>query len=344
MEHDVKYDVKYMRRAIQLAKSSKVDTHPNPNVGAVIVANGRIIGEGYHRCCGRAHAEVNAVNSVAPADRHLLSEATIYVTLEPCSHYGKTPPCSQLIIDNKIPRVVIACGDPFEKVRGRGVAMLRRAGVTVFEGVLEEEARLLNPQFFAAHRQKRPYVTLKWAQSADGYMNAIRMPSESAFQFSTPLDATMVHRERALHDAILTTAATLFADNSRLDVRHWDGPNPKVVVIDRYGEIDATIAEQLNLFKCKCREILLLTSRPLQWQGVENIEIKVDTTPAEIMQELYARGVTSIMTECGPRMLQALIDAELYDNVRVFTSTEELGKKGIARAPRIRPENSNKYQ
>ncbi|MCM1293801.1 MAG: bifunctional diaminohydroxyphosphoribosylaminopyrimidine deaminase/5-amino-6-(5-phosphoribosylamino)uracil reductase RibD, partial [Bacteroides sp.] len=141
----------YMRRAIQLAKSSCTDTHPNPNVGAVIVARGRIIGEGYHRRCGSAHAEVNAINSVSEADQPLLKEATIYVTLEPCSHYGKTPPCARLIIETGIPRVVIACGDPFEKVRGRGVAMLRDAGVEVVEGVLENEARRLNPKFFTAH-------------------------------------------------------------------------------------------------------------------------------------------------------------------------------------------------
>lgn len=327
------FDIRYMRRAIQLAKSSMTDTHPNPNVGAVIVARGRIIGEGYHRRCGQPHAEVNAVASVAPDDRPLLAESTIYVTLEPCSHYGKTPPCACLIIDSGIPRVVIACGDPFDKVRGRGVAMLRDAGAEVVEGVLEDEARALNPRFFTAHTLRRPFITLKWAQSADGFMDAVRHPDEPAFTFSSPLDSALVHRERALHDALLTTASTLLADNPRLDVRRWDGPDPKVVVIDRRGIIDAATASRLRLFTAGTRHIMLLTPRPQELPGVENISITADTPLAEIMSELYRRGITSIMTECGPRMLQSLIDDRLYDAVRVYTSPSTLGDRGTSPAP-----------
>lgn len=326
-------DIKYMRRAIQLAKSSMTDTHPNPNVGAVVVAENRIIGEGYHRCCGQPHAEVNAVNSVAAEDKHLLAEATIYVTLEPCSHYGKTPPCAKLIIDNKIPRVVIACGDPFEKVRGRGVKMLRDAGIQVVEGVLAEEAEALNPRFFTAHRLGRPYITLKWAQSADGYMDAKRSDASLPFTFSTPLDATLVHRERALHDALLTTATTLLADNSRLDIRHWDGPNPQVVIIDRRGIIDEAVASRLRLFENTDRRIVLVTSQQPNLPGVEIAQVSPDASLRDIIAALYARGITSIMTECGPRLLQALIDEELYDNVRVFTSTVRLGDRGTAKSP-----------
>lgn len=327
------FDIRYMRRAIQLAKSSMTDTHPNPNVGAVIVARGRIIGEGYHRRCGQPHAEVNAVASVAPDDRPLLAESTIYVTLEPCSHYGKTPPCARLIIDSGIPRVVIACGDPFDKVRGRGVAMLRDAGVEVVEGVLEDEARALNPRFFTAHNLHRPFIMLKWAQSADGFMDAVRHPDEPAFTFSSPLDSALVHRERALHDALLTTASTLLADNPRLDVRRWDGSDPKVVVIDRRGIIDAATASRLRLFAAGTRPVFMLTPRPLQLPGVENIPITSDTPLTEIMSELYRRGITSIMTECGPRMLQSLIDAGLYDAVRVYTSPRTLGDRGTSPAP-----------
>lgn len=327
------FDIRYMRRAIQLAKSSMTDTHPNPNVGAVIVARGRIIGEGYHRRCGQPHAEVNAVASVAPDDRPLLAESTIYVTLEPCSHYGKTPPCARLIIDSGIPRVVIACGDPFDKVRGRGVAMLRDAGIEVVEGVLEDEARALNLRFFTAHTLHRPFITLKWAQSADGFMDAVRHPDEPAFIFSSPLDFALVHRERALHDALLTTASTLMADNPRLDVRRWDGSDPKVVVIDRRGIIDAATASRLRLFAAGTRPVFMLTPRPLQLPGVENIPITSDTPLTEIMSELYRRGITSIMTECGPRMLQSLIDAGLYDAVRVYTSPRTLGDRGTSPAP-----------
>lgn len=362
------YDEKYMRRAIQLAKSSPEDTHPNPNVGAVIVADGRIIGEGFHRRCGGPHAEVNAVDSVSDADRHLLREATIYVTLEPCSHYGKTPPCSKLIIDSGIPRVVIACGDPFEKVRGRGVAMLRDAGVEVVEGVLEDEARTLNPRFFTAHTLGRPYITLKWAQSADGYMDARRdTPGAAPFLFSTPLDSTMAHRQRALHDAVLTTASTLLADNPRLDVRNWDGPNPAVIIIDRKGLIDTAIASRLNLFTDPTRRILLFTpnnltlplkkenpaslkkeaaqpgglseEKILQREGLsEVIPVTPATSLSEIMSTIYSKGITSIITECGPRMLKALIDAGLYDAVRVFTSASTLGpERGASPAPAITP-------
>lgn len=328
-------DPRYMRRAIQLAKSSPFDTHPNPNVGAVIVAGDRIIGEGYHRRCGEPHAEVNAVRSVAEADRHLLASSTIYVTLEPCSHYGKTPPCAQLIIDSGIPRVVIACGDPFAKVSGRGIAMLRDADIEVAEGVLEDEARRLNPRFFTAHTLQRPFVTLKWAQSADGYMDALRDPSQPAFKFSTPLDAALVHRERALHDAILTTASTLLADNPRLDVRLWDGPAPKVAVVDRRGVIDEATASRLNLFSRPDRRIIMLTPQPLHLPGVENIEIGHDATAGEILTHLYQAGITSIMTECGPRMLQSLIDSNLCDAVRVFTSPHSLASRGVSPAPTI---------
>lgn len=345
-----------MRRAIQLAKSSAADTHPNPNVGAVIVARGRIIGEGYHRRCGSAHAEVNAINSVAEGDRPLLKESTIYVTLEPCSHYGKTPPCAKLIIDTGIPRVVIACGDPFEKVRGRGVAMLREAGVEVVEGVLEDEARRLNPKFLTAHTLGRPYITLKWAQSIDGFMDAKRTAGQPHFRFSTPLDSALVHRERSLHDALLTTASTLIADNPRLDVRLWDGPDPKVVVIDRKGLITREAASRLNLFQDTSRKILLVTSASHSfpetvenqldasnmpevantYPNVEYIEVAPDASLTEIMRQLYARGITSIMTECGPRLLQSMIDAALYDTTRIFTSPAPLGNRGIQPAPSFR--------
>jgi len=329
------FDIKYMRRAIQLAKSSLTDTHPNPNVGAVIVAAGRIIGEGFHRRCGGPHAEVNAVSSVTPADRHLLPQSTIYVTLEPCSHYGKTPPCAQLIIDSRIPRVVMACGDPFDKVRGRGVDMLRDAGIEVVEGVLEGEARKLNPHFFTAHTLKRPYITLKWAQSADGFMDVVRDASLPAFKFSTPLDAALVHRQRALHDAILTTASTLLADNPRLDVRLWDGPDPKVVVIDRRGVIDEDTARTLRLFDNPSRKILVFTPRNLMLPGVEAIPATAVTSLPDIMSALYSRGIISIMTECGPRLLQSLIDANLYDTTRIFTAPLTLGSRGVCPAPNM---------
>lgn len=328
------YDEKYMRRAIQLARSSRYDTHPNPNVGAVIEADGRIIGEGYHRCCGQGHAEVNAVSSVREADRRLLAAATMYVTLEPCSHYGKTPPCAQLIIDCGIPRVVVGAVDPFERVAGRGIKMLRDAGVEVIVGVMAEEARALNAMFYAAHTLRRPYLTLKWAQSADGFMSA--KEAEDPVIFSTPLDAMLVHRQRGLHDAVLTTAETVIADNPRLDARLWPGRNPDVAIIDRRGRIDAELAAKLKLFNCGVkRRVLLFAPRKIEFPGVEVVRADASTPVAEILSALYARGITSVMTECGPRMLQAIADAGMYDAVRVFTARRALGEIGVSPSPRL---------
>lgn len=234
---------KYMRRALQLAALSPFYTHPNPMVGCVIVHDGRIIGEGWHRRCGQGHAEVNAIASVSEIERPLLTDSTMYVTLEPCSHYGKTPPCAKLIIDNKIPRVVVGAVDPFEKVSGRGIAMLRSAGVEVVDGVLAEESRRLNKVFFTAHTLHRPFVTLKWAQSSDGFMDADRnVTSGNAYRFSTALSTVAVHRRRALADVILSTVSTVEADSPRFDTRVFAGPSPRRVIVDVHVDIVALLA------------------------------------------------------------------------------------------------------
>ena len=198
-----------MQRALELARHGELDASPNPMVGAVIVApDGSIIGEGWHRRHGEGHAEVNAIASVA--DQTMLRDATMYVTLEPCSHYGKTPPCASLIIEKGIPRVVVGCLDPYEKVAGRGVNMLREAGVEVETGCMEAECVALNRKFMTAHRLRRPYVTLKWAESADGYIDG---------HISTPVTSMLVHKLRATHDAILVGSGTVLADSPRLDTR-----------------------------------------------------------------------------------------------------------------------------
>lgn len=287
------YDIKYMWRALQLAARSPYYSHPNPMVGAVIVADGRIIGEGWHRRCGQAHAEVNAVNSVAGADRHLLAQSTIYVTLEPCAHYGKTPPCAQLIIDTGIPNVVVGAVDPFAKVAGRGIAMMRQAGINVVTGVLADESMALNRRFMTAHTLHRPYITLKWAMSRDGYMDVCRSGDEQAYRFSNSLTTMLTHRQRALNDAILTTSSTVEADNPRLNVRSWVGPDPRRVVVD-----------------CHVDPLLLMT-------------------------RLYESGVTSLLVETGPRWLCAMLDAGLWDEVRVEQSDVVLGERGAHRAPSV---------
>ncbi len=228
-------DRKMMRRAIQLARNGRMDTSPNPMVGCVIAVGDRIIGEGYHRRCGEGHAEVNAVASVT--DESELKDATAYVTLEPCSHYGKTPPCARLLIDKGLKRVVIGLGDPNAKVNGRGVAMLREAGIEVVTGVLEEECRAINPHFMKAFSADRPYVTLKWAQSADGYMDVKRDASEAAFVFSTPIHRAVVHRMRATHDAIMVGKNTAELDRPSLTVRYWAGSNPRRIIADGHESV-----------------------------------------------------------------------------------------------------------
>lgn len=223
-------DEKYMRRALQLAKGGEGRVAPNPMVGAVVGADGRIIGEGFHRTYGGPHAEVNAIASVKEEDRHLLKESTIYVTLEPCSHYGKTPPCSKLIIETGIPRVVIGAPDPNPLVAGRGVKMMREAGIEVTENVLKEECFEINKRFMTAHTTVRPWIQLKWAQSADGFIAAYDQDGNlKPVKISSSLSSVWMHRERANVEAIMVGSNTRKIDNPRLDVRFWGGKNPKVI-------------------------------------------------------------------------------------------------------------------
>lgn len=219
------FDIKYMRRALQLARCGRFDTAPNPMVGAVVVCQDKIIGEGYHRRHGEAHAEVNAIAAVK--DRSLLTDSTIYVTLEPCSHYGKTPPCARLIIDSGIPRVVVGSLDPNERVSGRGIAMLREAGIEVATGILDNECRQLNRRFITAHTLRRPYIALKWAQSIDGFIDSDRPDNAPAARLSSPLTSALMHRYRAIHEAIMVGTNTLRRDRPALTVRLWDGRNPR---------------------------------------------------------------------------------------------------------------------
>jgi diaminohydroxyphosphoribosylaminopyrimidine deaminase/5-amino-6-(5-phosphoribosylamino)uracil reductase len=222
-------DEKYMRRCIQLAKNGQLNAKPNPMVGAVIVsAEGRIIGEGYHVRCGEGHAEVNAFASVRPEDEHLLPAATIYVSLEPCSHYGKTPPCADLIIKKGVRRVVVGCIDPFAEVQGRGIQKLRDAGIEVEVGVLEAECQALNRRFFTYHREQRPYIILKWAQTANGFLD----DHFKATQISSDFTKMLSHKLRAEEDAILVGRVTDEREHPQLNVRDWYGPDPKRLIVD----------------------------------------------------------------------------------------------------------------
>lgn len=297
-------DEKYMRRALELARGGEWDASPNPMVGAVVVADGRIIGEGYHRRCGEGHAEVNAIASVK--ERELLKRSTIYVTLEPCSHYGKTPPCARLIIESGIPRVVVGAGDPFPQVAGRGIRMLREAGVEVSEGVLEKECMALNSKFMTAHTQGRPYITLKWAESADGYIGAFDEEGNARpVPLSNELTRVLAHRERAEHDAILTGSGTVLSDNPRLDTRFWDGHNPVPVVLDRRGRVPADCAVM---------------------QNPDTLVYGAGMAIEEVLRDLYVNHkVTSLLVEGGAEVLHSFIDRGLWDIIRRETSPRVTG-------------------
>ena len=329
-------DEKYMRRALQLARLGAGHTSPNPMVGAVIVSpDGTIIGEGWHRQCGQGHAEVNAVASVRDAD--LLHDCTLYVTLEPCSHYGKTPPCARLIIDRGIPRVVVGCLDPFVKVAGRGVAMLREAGVEVEVGLLEQECKELNRRFLTAHTTGRPWVQLKWAETADGFIALPPEAGENPLHMSTPVTMRLMHRQRALCDAIVVGANTARIDNPSLTTRYWPGRSPLRVVLSR----NLSIPEDLNL---------LTDGQPtVVYNGVRDgtdgvVEyVKTDTSdPQSWLKDLYRRGVTSVMVEGGTRVLQGLIDTALWDEARIEVSPRRVGQ-GVP-APQIEGDLTVRYR
>lgn len=286
----------YMQRCIELARHGRMHAAPNPMVGAVIVHEGRIIGEGYHACCGKAHAEVNALNSVRPADLPLLKDSTLYVSLEPCAHYGRTPPCAVQIVKVGIPRVVVGCIDPFAKVQGRGIQILRDAGVEVTVGVLEKECLELNRRFITAQTQHRPYVTLKWARSADGFIDRWRdTPDEEPAHLSTPFSLMHVHRLRAQNQAILVGHRTLTMDRPTLTVRHWTGSNPLRVVLGRIAEGEL----------------------PAGFQAYADI--------ATMMGELYRQGIQTLLVEGGQQTLQSFIDQGFWDEAFVEVGTAELG-------------------
>ncbi len=313
-----------MRRALQLARCGAGYVSPNPMVGAVIVCDCRIVGEGYHRCFGEGHAEVNAVASVV--DKSVLTNSTMYVTLEPCSHYGKTPPCAQLIIDMGIPRVVVGCGDPNERVSGRGIAMLRNAGVEVVSGVLADECEALNARFMTAHKSHRPYVTLKWAQSADGYLDCKRTADDRPVKFSAPLGQQAVHGLRSMYDAILVGSGTALADNPRLDVRMIEGRSPVRVLLDRGGRVspDANILSDGTVYFCS-RE------RDDLPDGVDCEICDADVDLRQVLYALRRRGITSVLVEGGARILSSFIDSGLWDDARIEVSEMMLGDKGAAR-------------
>lgn len=307
----------YIRRCIQIGSNALGTTQPNPMVGAVIVYNNRIIGEGYTSPYGGSHAEVNAINSVH--DISLLSESTLYVTLEPCSHFGKTPPCSDLIIKHQIPRVVIGCIDDNPEVAGRGVKKLRDSGCEVILGILEEDCKNHHKRFFTFHNKKRPYIILKWAESGDGYIAPKTKKEKQPVWITNAYSRQLVHRWRSEEHAILVGTTTVMEDNPSLTVRDWKGPNPIRVVLDRSKKLDVECA----VFNTKAKTIRLLEDHI-------NYDLPI---AAQISKYLFKQNISSVIIEGGSKTIQSFIDEELWDEAFVFYGSI-LFKNGI-KAPKF---------
>lgn len=314
------YELKYMYRCLQLAQSGVSYVAPNPMVGAVLVCDDTIIGEGYHHHYGEAHAEPNAIHSVK--DKELLKQATLYVSLEPCSHYGKTPPCANLIVSSGIPRVVIGTLDPNPKVAGRGVEILRQAGIEVEVGVLTDECRELNKRFFIYHEQKRPYVLLKWAQTQDGFVDRKRTDyTEQPLLISNNITKQLTHKMRAENQAILVGANTVLLDNPSLTVRNWSGKSPIRIAIDRLGRIP----DNFNLKDGSLPTLIFTEKEQKSRHNVEFITINFGTNCIPtVLQKVYERNINSILVEGGASILNSFIEAGLWDEANIEISTQRI--------------------
>jgi diaminohydroxyphosphoribosylaminopyrimidine deaminase/5-amino-6-(5-phosphoribosylamino)uracil reductase len=333
----VKIHEKYISRCIALAKNGLGTTYPNPMVGSVIVYEDKIIGEGWHKKAGGPHAEVNAVNSVQ--DKSLLSKATIYVSLEPCSHFGKTPPCCDLIIKNKIPNVVIGTVDPNIMVAGNGIKKLIEAGIHVTVGILEDECNELNKRFFTFHQKKRPYIILKWAESQDGFIAPLKKLEKKPVWITNTYSRQLVHKWRTEEQAILVGTQTVIDDNPKLNARDWQGNNPVRIILDQNNRIPKGNAVFDNQIKT------IVFSNAKNSISEENTTFEVIDFKQNIAQEitdsLYKNSIQSVIIEGGLQTLQTFIDAALWDEARIFTGQITLGK-GI-KAPLLPKINSEKH-
>ncbi|HEX5026056.1 MAG TPA: bifunctional diaminohydroxyphosphoribosylaminopyrimidine deaminase/5-amino-6-(5-phosphoribosylamino)uracil reductase RibD [Agriterribacter sp.] len=333
-------DESYMLRCIELARLGAGNVAPNPMVGSVLVHNNRIIGEGYHVGYGMPHAEVNCIESVLEEDRQLISESTLYVSLEPCAHYGKTPPCADLIIKHGIPEVVVGCRDPFPEVDGKGIAKLESAGVKVKLSLLQEECRLLNKRFFTFHSMHRPYVVLKWAQTGNGFISG---PGGSKLQITNVYSNRLVHRWRSEEAAILVGTRTAMMDDPALTNRVWTGKNPVRLVIDR----NLKLQPSLQLFNEAAPTIIFNEIR--NTPGIEKAHISVGgrnwyyqvnpgkDTLQQMMDALYKLDIQSVIVEGGAELLQSFIKENIWNEARVFTNETLLVPDGV-KAPGLKNE------
>lgn len=329
---------KYIRRCIELAQNGFGATYPNPMVGSVIVYDGKIIGEGWHKKAGEPHAEVNAIRSVK--DKSLLKKATIYVSLEPCSHFGKTPPCCDLIIANEIPNVIVGTVDPNEKVAGNGIKKLIAAGANVVVGVLEDECNELNKRFFTFHQKKRPYIILKWAESLDGFL----APEKDINQDRQPIWITntysrqLVHKWRSEEQAILVGTQTVIDDNPKLNVRDWSGNNPVRVVLDQNNRI----SRDSRIFDDSVKT-LVFTKSEISFSAenttFEVIDFNQNILP-QILEVLHQNQIQSIIIEGGLKTLQSFIDQNIWDEASIFIGKSTFGNG--TKAPLLQKKNATK--
>tara|TARA_R110002050_G_scaffold114994_4_gene230904 strand:- start:864 stop:1868 length:1005 start_codon:yes stop_codon:yes gene_type:complete len=307
----------YIKRCLQIAKNGLGSTRPNPMVGAVIVHNNLIIAEGFTSAYGGNHAEVNAINAVK--DKSILTECTLYVTLEPCSHFGKTPPCSDLIVRHKIQNVVIGCIDDNPEVAGKGIAKLRASGCNVTVGILEAECKAHHKRFFTFHNKKRPYIILKWAETADGFIAPLKKDEKKPVWITNKYSRQLVHKWRAEEQAILVGTNTVIEDNPRLTVRDWSGENPIRVVLDRTSKLNS----DYSIFNDEAKT-LRVTNKDIDFEKPIAIQI------ADV---LFKQNINSIIIEGGSQTLQTFIDENLWDEARVFTGSTSF-KTGI-KAPEL---------
>ena len=312
----------YMQRCLQLASISGGNVAPNPMVGAVLVVGDKIIGEGFHRKYGQPHAEPNAINSVK--DKALLKSATLYVNLEPCSHYGKTPPCAHLIVKCGIPRVVIGTLDPNPKVSGRGVKILQNAGIDVTVGILEEDCNELNKRFFIFQREKRPYILLKWAQTNDGFMDNFRISKEqNPLQISNELTRQLTHKMRSENQAILVSTNTVILDNPSLTVRYWTGKNPIRIALDRQGRIP----DGYTLLNGQQPTLIFTENLKPNTDNLRFIYHKFDENSLlNLLNALFENLIHSVLVEGGSKLLHSFIEAGYWDEAHVEISDQQIGE------------------
>ncbi len=313
----------YMRRCLQLAEMGRGQVSPNPMVGAVLVHDGRIIGEGWHREYGKAHAEVNCIDSVADADKHLIAESTMYVSLEPCAHHGKTPPCAERLVKEKVKEVIVCNPDPFEKVGGRGMQILHDNNIKTDTGILDKEGRWLNRRFFCVQENKRPYIILKWAQSANGIFAPY---GNRRYQISNAYSSNIVHKWRTEEDAIMVGTNTALADDPQLTARLWEGKNPLRIVIDR----SLILPNNLKLFNKETDTWIVNDMKAEQGDNLQYIKLEFDEHLLDgILQRLYDAKVQSLIVEGGAKLLNTFIAKGLWDEARVITGNKVI-EHGIA--------------